>query len=413
MRESSRHRLRAAAVRVAGAAAGVLCLTGLTGVTAASAAPPPAGIVLGWGDDSAGQVGGVSDTPIRTRVPAGTPITAVAAGMIHSLALTSDGRVLAWGANYEDQYGNGYGSIPASGSTPVQADLPAGTDVTAIAAGAWDSLALTSDGRVFIWGDYYTGQPGDPRSGFTGSATPVPVDLPAGTRVTAIAAGEDHSLALTSDGRVLAWGVNVGGALGNGTTMSSSVPVPVDLPAGTKVTAIAAGYGYSLAVTSTGRLLAWGYTVNANLGSGGTGYSLLPARVPLPAGVRVTAVSAGQYHALALTSTGRVLAWGNGGDGDLGNGGTTGTATPAPVKLPARVTVTAISAGTRFSLARTSDGRILSWGNNASGQLGNGGCPGTVSTTPASWVNLPRGLRATAIAAGGSHGLAVALHRAR
>ncbi len=411
MRKSSRQRLRAAAVPVAGAAVGVLCLTGLTGVSAAQTAPPPAGIVLGWGADNAGQVGGVSNAPIRTRVPAGTPITAVAAGFSHSLALTADGRVLAWGDNHTDQYGNGVGDTPGSGSTPVPVDLPAGTDVTAITAGAWDGMALTSDGRVFIWGDYDTGQPPDPRSGISENPTPAPVALPAGTDVTAIAAGGAHSLALTSDGHVLAWGYNNTGALGDGTTTARSVPVPVDLPAETKVTAIAAGYGYSLAVTSTGGLLSWGYHVNANPGFGGTSYSLVPTAVPLPAGVTVTAVSAGQDHALALTSTGGVLAWGNGASGALGNGGTTGTATPAPVNLPAGVKVTAISAGPLFSLALTSDGRILSWGQNDFGQLGHGSCPVSSGPTPA-WVKLPRDLRATAIAAGDVHVLAVAIrHR--
>src|SRR5579871_6054128 len=109
MREGSPHPLRVAAVPVAVAAAGVLCLTALTGVSAAQAAPPTAGIVLGWGTDNAGQVGGVSNAPIRTRVPAVTPITAVAAGAWHSLALTADGRVLAWGDNHIGQYGSGAG----------------------------------------------------------------------------------------------------------------------------------------------------------------------------------------------------------------------------------------------------------------------------------------------------------------
>ena len=81
---------------------------------------------------------------------------------------------------------------------------------------------------------------------------PVKVDLPAGTKVTAVAAGAGHSLAVTSTGAVLAWGFNLYGALGNGSTGgSSAVPVNVSLPTGTKVTAVAAGALHSLALTST------------------------------------------------------------------------------------------------------------------------------------------------------------------
>ena len=143
------------------------------------------------------------------------------------------------------------------------------------------------------------------------------VKLPAGTKVTAVAAGGYYSLALTSTGAVLAWGYNTDGELGNGSTASSDVPVKVKLPAGTKVTAIAAGGyldrsrrdtagpGHSLALTSTGAVLAWGYNADGELGDGDTTNSDVPVKVKLPAGTKVTAIAAGELHSLAVTSPAR------------------------------------------------------------------------------------------------------------
>ena len=168
---------------------------------------------------------------------------------------------------------------------------------------------------MLAWGYDADGELGDGNR--TNSDVPVKVKLPAGTKVTAVAAGGYYSLALTSTGAVLAWGYNTDGELGDGNTTSSDVPVKVKLPAGRKVTAVAAGGslegvggdtagpGHSLAVTSTGTVLAWGYNADGELGDGNRTSSDVPVKVKLPAGRKVTAVAAGELHSLAVTSTRR------------------------------------------------------------------------------------------------------------
>jgi alpha-tubulin suppressor-like RCC1 family protein len=392
--------------------AAALCLTGLTAASAASAAQQPAGTALAWGANFGGQLGDGSATnratPVPVDLPALTRVTAVAAGDVHSLALTSGGRVLAWGGNFVGQLGDG---STTDSSTPVRVHLPAGTRFTAVAAGDANGLALTSGGRVLAWGGNFAGQLGDGTS--TDRSTPVLVHLPAHTRVTAVAAGADHSLALTSGGRVLAWGDNLGGELGDGsTTTGSSTPVLVQLPARTRVTAVAAGDEFSLALTSDGRVLAWGANFAGQLGDGSTSItdSSTPVRVDLPAGTRVTAVAAGTFHSLALTSDGRVLAWGNNGWGQLGDGTSADSSTPVLVHLPALTRVTAVTAGAFNSLALTSGGRVLAWGNNEYGQLGDG--TSADSSIPV-LVDLPACTRFTAVAAGDDYNLALAGRRAR
>jgi alpha-tubulin suppressor-like RCC1 family protein len=143
-------------------------------------------------------------------------------------------------------------------------------------------------------------------------------------------------------GTGLAWGRNVEGQLGNGTNTNSTTPVNVQLPAGTTITAIAAGSQHSLALTSTGAVLAWGRNVFGELGNGTNTNSNTPVPVSAPA---TSAITAGGFHSLAVTSTGAVLAWGDNVSGELGNGTNTNSNTPVPVSAPATSGITAIAAG--------------------------------------------------------------------
>jgi alpha-tubulin suppressor-like RCC1 family protein len=357
-----------------------------------------------WGANWTGQLGNGTTTqstlPVQVSLPSGTTVTAVAAGNATSLALTSTGQVLGWGRNASGQLGNG---TTTDSSTPVLASLPSGTTVTAIATGSGThSLALTSTGQVLAWGGNQSGQLGDGTT--TNSTTPVAVSLPSGTNVIAISTGGYHSLALTSTGQVLAWGRNDWGQLGNGTKIDSSTPVAVSLPSGTTAAAISGAELHSLALTSTGSVLAWGRNANGELGIGTTVDSSVPVAVGLPSGTIVTAIATGMYHNLALTSTGQVEAWGGNPYGQLGDGTMTSATTPVAVSLPSGTIVTTIAGGSMSSMALTSAGRMLAWGDNLTGQLGDGTT--TSRSTPVAVIGLPAGV---AIAGGDGQTLAIQL----
>jgi hypothetical protein len=343
-----------------------------------------------WGFGGAWQLGNGSTAsskqPVAAQLPAGIAITSVRAGCFHTLALTSAGQVLAWGANDDGQLGTG---TLRSSTTPVAVSLPPATTVKAIRAGCLYSLALTTAGQVLAWGDNEFGELGT-GSPLGTSRVPVPLSLPPGTTVKSVSAGDEHGLALTTTGQVLAWGDNDFGQLGNGTRASSNVPVPVMLPAGTTVTGLAATQGDSLALTSGGKVLAWGDNAFGQLGSGSAVRdSTTPVRVALPTGTAVRSLYGGGTHVLALTSKGKLLAWGNNKSGQLGDGTTTGRRRPVTVKLPTGTVVKAITAGDSHSLALTGGGQVLAWGANADGELGNGTFTGskvpvqvTLPTTP-------------------------------
>ena len=168
-----------------------------------------------------------------------------------------------------------------------------------VAAGEEHVVALKSDGTIWAWGSNHFGQLG---IGSAGDASTVPVQVSGLTGVVAVAAGGGfHSLALKSDGSVWAWGGNLSGELGNGTTVDSHVPVQVvGLP--NDVVAVAAGYRYSLALKSDGTVWAWGGNYFGELGNGSTVDSPVPVQVSGLTGVIAVARGGGEEVGLSTHS---------------------------------------------------------------------------------------------------------------
>jgi alpha-tubulin suppressor-like RCC1 family protein len=385
------------AVGLAAAVAAVPAAASAHARPAAGAAAVKGGdSVTAWGLNNFGQLGNGMTTntskAVFVQFPAPARFTTVRTG-VTSLALTTTGRVYGWGNNTYGQIGDG---STVSRLEPVRATALGGVKVTALRGGGSSTLALTSTGKVLAWGRNGDGELGDGTT--TGSPDPVQVKIPKGVTVTAIAAGYASGMALTKSGRVLTWGLNADGQLGDGTTKERHTPRYVKLPPHTKITSIAAGLAAGYAVTSSGRLLAWGNNQTGGLGDGTTNRRLKPVQVHLPRGVKVAAAAAGTLHALALTTTGRVLAWGFDPFGQIGNAPAINFKLPRFVPLPQGTRARALAAGADFAMALTTDGRVLAWGRNKYGQLGNG----TTTSSPLTpvRVRLPHGFKPTGIGAG-------------
>ena len=369
-----------------------------------------AGSLLAWGENAFGELGDGATTsssvPVAVSggvIPAGTRFTKIAAGGGHSLALSSTGRLYAWGYNLDGQLGDG-GTANSSVPTLVSGGvMPTGTRFTEIAAGQDDSLALSSTGQLYAWGDNLYGQVGNGSTSGSPVLAPALVSggaIPAGTTITQIAAGAIDTLALSSTGQLYAWGFDANGELGNGSTSSSPVPVPVSVPIGTTFTQIAAGGYHGLALSSTGQLYAWGDNEFGELGDGTQNASLVP--VAVSPGTEFTQIAAGEAHSLALSSSGRLYAWGDNNDGQVGNGSTSGSPVLAPAlvsggAIPEGTTITQIAAGQDVSLALSSTGQLYAWGDDGDGELGNNSA--TSSPVPVA-VSLPPTTTVDALARG-------------
>ena len=217
--------------------------------------------VLCWGNNYYGQLGDGTTTNRYTPVAVSglsSGVAAIAAGGDHTCALMNTGGVLCWGDNYYGQRGDG---TTTNRYTPVAVSgLSSG--VVTIATGSDHTCALTNTGGVLCWGNNYYGQLGDGTT--TNRYTPVAVSGLSGGVVT-IATGSDHTCALMNTGGVLCWGENNDGRLGDGTTTTRYTPAAVSgLSSG--VTAIAAGSDHTCALTNTGGVLCWGDNYYGQLG---------------------------------------------------------------------------------------------------------------------------------------------------
>ncbi len=360
-------------------------------------AEPSSSAVSAWGQGTSGQLGdgAEANSSVPVAVSGLSGATAVRGGGFDSMALLESGAVMAWGANGLGQLGDG---------TTTNSDVPVAVSglsgARAIAAGFADNLALLSNGTVMAWGYGERGQLGNGTT--ENSKVPVTVcavgeKAPCSqhlSEVVAIAAGGNNALALLSNGTVVAWG--------------ERHDVPVAVSGLSEVSAIAAGEFYGLALLKNGTVMAWGDDESGQLGNGTHAEDVhIPGAVcavgekaPCSQDLsEVTAVAAGEKHALALLGNGTVVAWGFNGSGQLGNGTT--TESDVPVEVSGLTGATAISGGDFYSLALLNNGTVMAWGDNTESQLGNG--TKTSSDVPVAVSGLSS---ATAIAAGYQHGLA-------
>jgi alpha-tubulin suppressor-like RCC1 family protein len=278
---------------------------------------------------------------------------------------------------------NGTATDPGT-RTPLLTDVTTtaptagGNSTGMIGTGHNHTCAVTSAGAAECWGDDGYNQIGNWAVALS-SEVPIPVTgLTSG--VTAIAVGGSHSCALMTTGTVKCWGRGSDGQLGHGSS-PSSVSAPVDVSGLTDVTAISAGDNHSCAITSTGAARCWGDNFYGQLGNGNTGTdSNVPVNVTDRTSGTAT-ISAGAYYSCAVTSSGAAQCWGLNDSGQLGNANT-GTNSNVPVNVSGRSTGTAtIDTGVTSTCAVTTTGAAQCWGRNNRGQLGNANT-GTNSNVP-------------------------------
>lgn len=358
-----------------------------------SLAVTESGTVYAWGSGVQGKLGNGdtvdSSVPVAvdaSGVMSGKTIVGVATGAHHSLAFASDGTVYAWGDNVFGQLGDGTGT---DSSVPVVVSLV--DDIIQVAASAWTSYALAADGTVYSWGRGDIGQLGNNTA--ADSLSPVEVTTSGvgaeldGKQVIQIsgATGDDFVSVLTAEGTVHSWGANNAGQRGTG-VIGGVQAVPSAAAGGAitgkQITQIATGAYHVVAVDDEGKVYAWGDNERGQLGDGTSTDSPTPLEV-LTGGVIdgkvIASVAASGFASYAVTDDGALYSWGYNLDGQLAY-----DSSPFPEILsPGTTGVTGIaqvSGGLSYALAYTTDGRVIAWGANGAGQLGDGTTTG--SETP-------------------------------
>ena len=308
-----------------------------------------------WGTGDGGQLGngttGSAYAPVAIlpgESPSDNTFAEVSIRTGTACARSIGGGLFCWGSNHNGQLGNGFQTASTTPVKVLDGGKPIDDTWASVATGAAFTCALASDDSAYCWGSNQFGQVGN--AGVSNDyLTPQPI-TPAGPWKQ-VSAGNIHACALSGDDSAYCWGYNGNGELGDGTRTLRKQPTLVDranLQSGESFTSLAPGEIHSCGLTSLGRILCWGGNDSGQLGNGSTVPSTIPiatAPAGIGAGVTYAAVTTSRNFSCGLATTGTAYCWGTNDYGQLGDGTFTQRLVPTEVTGPGPVRFSAISAG--------------------------------------------------------------------
>ncbi|XP_054864225.1 RCC1 and BTB domain-containing protein 1 isoform X5 [Amphiprion ocellaris] len=279
-----------------------------------------------------------------------------------AIYITHANEVFVFGLNCSSCLGTG---DSLSTIVPKKLDFLQGKKVVSLSYGSGPHVLLaTDDGQLFAWGHNGYSQLGNGMTNQGLSPLLITSNLQ-NKKVKEVACGSHHSMALTHDGEVFAWGYNNCGQIGSGSTANQPHPRKVtgSLQGKTAV-GITCGQTSSMALANNGEVYGWGYNGNGQLGIGNNGNQLTPCRLTALQGLCVHQIASGYGHCLALTDEGLLYAWGANTYGQLGNGNKSNHLSPVQIMADkeSRIVEVAACHSTHTSAAKTQSGQVYMWG---------------------------------------------------
>ncbi|KAM9333946.1 RCC1 and BTB domain-containing protein 1 isoform 3-T3 [Symphorus nematophorus] len=278
-----------------------------------------------------------------------------------AIYITHGNEVFVFGFNSSSCLGTG---DSLSTIVPKKLDFLRGKKVISLSYGSGPHVLLAvDDGQLFAWGHNGYSQLGNGNTNQGLSPVLVTSNLQ-NKKVREVACGSHHSMALTQDGEVFAWGYNNCGQVGSGSTANQPYPRKVTgCLQGKTAVGITCGQTSSMAVINNGEVYGWGYNGNGQLGIGNNGNQLMPCRLAALQGLCIQQIVSGYGHCLALTDEGLLYAWGSNTYGQLGTGNKSNHLTPVQIMADKeRIVEVAACHSTHTSAAKTQSGQVYMWG---------------------------------------------------
>lgn len=357
-----------------------------------------------WGDNSQSQLGDntlADPTTTPRRIGSDTDWSQVSLGNQAGCAVKQDQSLWCWGDNASGQLGLG---DTTDRDTPTE--VQPGSAWTNVAVGVSHSCGIQdNDASLWCWGDNTYGQLGQ---GATSAFSSTPLQVLASTQWSAVVVGDSHSCAIKADGSLWCWGNNVAGQLGVGTT--SHLATPTEVSHGNGWRALSAGDYHSCAVDADYIGYCWGLNDTGQLASGNLLGTDTPRR--FDDSDDWAAIDSGELHSCGLKqvagTTPLFTLWCGGGNnyGQLGIGSIANQAAPVQVKGPSGLLEywASVATGHQYTCAVTAAGALYCWGRNDYGQLGRGSSSANVAGNWSLQTKVSQGLDDwVKVAAGATH----------
>jgi len=300
-----------------------------------------------WGRNHRGQLGNNSTVdsskPVAVNVSgvlAGKTIKQISSGAYHTCVVASDDNAYCWGENMKGQLGN---NSTANSSVPVKVDTSgvlAGKTIKQISTGHYHTCAVASDNKIYCWGENNNGELGNGST--VDSRVPVAVNMTgvlAGKTIKQMSVGTYNTCVIASDDKVYCWGSNAYGQVGNNSLTDSTVPVAVNATgvlAGKTIKQISVGHYRACVIASDDKMYCWGNNMGGALGNGSTSDSHIPVSVNMSgvlAGKVVRRISIGAFHTCVDATDNKIYCWGSNNYGQLGNNSTANSGVPTTIYI--------------------------------------------------------------------------------
>lgn len=314
-----------------------------------------------WGANYVGQIGDGTtvNKPVPTQIGTSTTWAIADAGPYHTCASMIDNRLFCWGDNSRDQLGD----VAADGNVLLPQQVGIESDWQQISAGDRHTCATTHTGDLMCWGSYASGQLGDGHD----ANKLVPSRVGSESNWHSVTAGWSDTCANTHDDGIFCWGDNGSGRLGNGTTAEYRLPSQVD--ANSSWRSISVGGGHTCATQPDGKLYCWGNNSYGQVGATTVGSD---QTTPIQEKTHTTwlSVDGGYGHSCAIAANQSMYCWGLNASGQLGNASIIGY-TEDPTRESANKLWAHVASGTAHTCGIDTSDKLFCWGLNSKGQLGD------------------------------------------
>jgi len=329
------------------------------------------GVLRCWGNDYSSSLGsGSSGSYLQTPkiIDSGVSYKEIALSAMHGCGITTDGVLKCWGYNGYYQVHSG---STATQQTPIEVD--SGSSYSKVTVGAYHTCGITTSGVLKCWGYNGNGQVGNTTAN---SPVATPYIVNSGTAYSAVKAGSDHTCAITTTGVLKCWGYNGNGQIRTGSF--SNVLTPTIINDGTTYSSLGLAVDHTCAITTAGVLQCWQYNGAGILGDGlQNSRSVLATINSGTTFINVAENASNLYdvnyyyvnNACAISTEGALKCWGNNNSGQVGDG--TYDQRLSPVDVDSSVKYSTVANGVNHSCAITRKGETKCWGSNSNYQLGN------------------------------------------